>query len=109
MIAALHAALPAAGLVVWAIRFLAVYAVTALACERGWDRSVVTAMVLATAALGLALNGLIAVHGLRLARGPTNGALPVLGGIAAGIAALSSLAIVLEAIPALLIPICAAS
>ena len=60
------AALPVAGLAVWAVRFIAVYAVTALACERGWSPSVVTATVLATAALGLALNAAIIAAGLRL-------------------------------------------
>lgn len=102
-----RAALPVAGLAIWAARFVAVYAVTAVACAKGWDTAIVTAAILSTAALGLALNAMIVAAGLRLARASEAGAAPALGAVGAGIAALSSLAIVLETLPALIVPVCA--
>ena len=90
------------------MRFGVVYGFTALSCERGWDSSVIIGVVLGSAALALALNALVVLAGLRRMRKPDAGAAPFLGGLGAAIAALSSLAVVLEAIPTLVLPVCAA-
>lgn len=86
------------GVIVWALHFGALYGLTALACARGWQSLVVPSIALATA-LAAILALLIVVAGWRRrARFES--------WMTAGIAALALVAIVWEAIPVLIVPIC---
>lgn len=106
-----------AGLVVWAGHFTAIYAISALACERGLATRVlfglpwVPALVCLTTLLALVLLGLVirpALKGL---------AVPLMDGgeaepgftrwFAASTALLAALAVVFETVPVLMLPDCA--
>jgi hypothetical protein len=105
-----------AGLVIWAVRFLAAYIFTALACARGWADAAVGAVGLVPAVVGLFT--LIAVAAcaavlfraavqLRAApRGPAEENFRFIHLMAGSIAALALLAIIWETLPVFVIPIC---
>lgn len=105
-----------AGLVVWAGHFTLVYAVTALACERGtmdrslwglpWVQAVVgIATVLALVTLALLLRPALREPRASLTEGGE--AEPrFTHWVAAVTASISALAVVFQAIPALLLPEC---
>ena len=87
----------AAGVVVWAAHFTAVYGYTALACERSHAGGIAW-MVSAATVLAAAAAALIAWRSLRQGRADW---------LSAGVAALALFAIVLEGLPAWIVPPCA--
>ncbi len=108
--------LPVAGLAVWAMHFGAVYALSATACERGWvDRTLfglpwLPAMVGLATLLALLLLALAFRPALQRPRGPW-----IDGGeseprftrwFAGSAAVLATLAVLFQALPALLLPGC---
>ncbi|MCW5695586.1 MAG: hypothetical protein KIS96_02505 [Bauldia sp.] len=93
-----------AGLIVWAVRFLAVYGFTAIACVNGWSGAV-PVVIVAASVVAIAVNGVVIAAGLRR-NGSEAGRF--LGLIAAAVAALSIIAIVFETLPAFLVDACAA-
>lgn len=100
-------ALLVAGLAVWAVRFLAVYGFTALACERGWSSGLVASFAVATAIVSIGVNVWVMVLGIRRTRGGSEEeASPFLGTVGAAGAALSTLAILLETIAVLIVSAC---
>lgn len=103
------------GLIIWIVRFLAVYGFTGLYCARpDWPGeiagiSVPVLVVGATTLVALGLDAAIIAHGVaRLrpspARGSENGRF--VHHVAVAVAGLGALAIVWETLPLLLIPIC---
>ncbi|MBX9753074.1 MAG: hypothetical protein K5Q68_26035 [Roseococcus sp.] len=105
--------LSAAGLAVWAGHFTVIYAVTALACERGLTGRMLLGLPLVPAMVGLATLLALALLGLVMR--------PGLPGItdraqetephftrwfAAATALLSALAVLFQAVPAMLLPNC---
>jgi hypothetical protein len=108
--------LSVAGLVVWAGHFTAIYAATAIACERGMAERALLGVPLVPALVALATLLALALLGLVLRRAMTVLAAPLLEGgkgeprftrwLAASNAALAALAIALQALPALLLPGC---
>lgn len=106
-----------AGLLIWASHFTVIYAVNALACERGWadDRVIgmdyvpFMIMVATLVAVGtLALVGVLAYLGrtpdLRDASGVRVSAF--LRKLTMTIVGLSLLAVIYEAVPAFIVPTC---
>jgi hypothetical protein len=88
-----------AGVIIWALHFGAIYGVTALACARGWEGMVAPAIAGATGAAVLASAAVI-VAGWRR-RGIFE------YWLSATVASFGLIAIVYEAIPILMVPICA--
>lgn len=88
----------ASGVIVWALHFAAVYGFTALACARGWSAAVAPAIATATALAALAALAIV-VAGMRKRTEFDSW-------LMAGIAALSLVAILWEAIAVLLVPAC---
>ena len=106
-----------AGLILWAVRFLAAYSFTAIACTRGWSDAVLAGID--AVPLGVGLLTLASALGCAavLAR-----AVPRLGFtasdadaeentrfvhfIAATVAALALLAVIWETLPVFLVPVC---
>ncbi len=108
-----------AGLIIWATRFLFVYAFVALACARGFAEGAIAgigivpvAIVVATVA-ALAANGWVIIRGAVRARSGAaeadqHDSALFIGYVAAAVAALSIIAIVWETLPALVVPVCTA-
>lgn len=106
------------GLVIWAVRFLAVYSFTAIACSRGWDAEVVQGIGLVPLGIGIATAAAVAASAVLLlgAAWRLRKMRSVLGGeaenrrfvqySAGGIAALAILSILWEVVPLYFIPIC---
>jgi hypothetical protein len=105
-----------AGLVIWAVRFLAAYIFTALACARGWADAAVGEVGLVAAVVSLltlvaaagcgAILFYAAVHLRRVARDPAEETVRFIHVMAGSIAALGLLAIIWETLPVFVIPIC---
>ena len=89
------------GALIWAVHFAAIYAMTSLLCARGAARGVVVGAVVVVTLLALAATIAVIVTSGKAAQ--RDGFLPW---IATGVAALAALAIVWEALPALLVPAC---
>lgn len=87
-----------AGVIVWVLHFAAIYGITALACARGWNALVVPAIAVATGVAVLAALAII-VAGWRR-RGEFE------SWLSATIAGFALIAIVYEAIPVLMVPVC---
>ena len=86
------------GVVIWALHFGAIYGLTGLACARGWPEAVTPGVALATVVAALlALAVLVAGWRRRV---------QFESWMTAGIAALALVAIVWEALPVLIVPIC---
>lgn len=108
--------LSAAGLVVWAGHFTLVYAVTALACERGLLGRSLFGLPLVPALVGLATLLALALLVLLLRPALAGLGTPLTEGgeaeprftrwFAASTTLLATLAVVFEAVPALLLPGC---
>jgi hypothetical protein len=79
------------GAIVWAVHFMAIYGITALACARGFPAAVPWAIGITTA---LALAAVIAI-------------IVFSSRITAGVAGIALIAIIWEAIPVLVMPACA--
>lgn len=86
------------GVVIWALHFGTIYGLTGLACARGWQSLVPPGIALATA-LAAILACAVLVAGWR-------GRAQFESWMTAGIAALALVAIVWEALPVLVVPIC---
>jgi hypothetical protein len=101
-----------AGLLIWALHFLIVYATTALACARGFaDASlfgigVVQLTVLVATVAGLVAVGAITLAGFRWARRTDDAGASFVRWLTGSIALLSFLAIAWDGLPALLVPAC---
>jgi hypothetical protein len=89
------------GALIWAVHFAVIYATTSLLCARGASRGVVVGAVGVATLMALAATIAVFVRSGRAAA--REGFLPWM---AAGIAGLAALAIVWEALPALLVPAC---
>jgi hypothetical protein len=89
----------AAGIAIWALHFAAAYGFTALACARGWEAAVPWVVGGAT----LAAVGAIAL--LTLALWPRRA--HFIEWMAIAVAALALVAILLEAVPVMMVPPCA--
>jgi hypothetical protein len=104
------------GLIIWAVRFLAAYIFTALACARGWDDSAVGEVGLVAAVVSfltlVAVTGCgailfhAAVHLRRAPPEPAEENVRFIHVMAGSIAALALLAIIWETLPVFVIPIC---
>jgi hypothetical protein len=101
-----------AGLIVWAVRFLAVYSFAGLACARGWaDGSMnpVIPFIVATAAIGIGICAAVALHAIsRLqtkAAGDSEGDRFVYA-TAALVSGIAALAIAWETVPVFIVPAC---
>lgn len=88
-----------AGILVWAVHFAAVYGIAALGCARGWAHAVPASIGAVTLVAAVAAAALVVAGWRRRARFEH--------WLSASIAAFALLAIVLEAIPAWLVPTCA--
>jgi hypothetical protein len=104
-----------AGLTIWALRFVAAYSFTAIACSRGWDaasgRIGPVAMGVAALSLVAALGcAAIAAHAFVAIRaapaGEADDNRPFIHYVAASVALLGLLAIVWETVPLGIVPIC---
>ncbi len=87
------------GPLLWALHFALVYGFTALACARGFPHAVPSAVAAATLVLGALTASVI----LRNARRRSE----FIDWLAAALGGFALLAIVLEAIPAFMVPACA--
>ena len=87
-----------AGVIIWALHFTAIYGLTALACARGWEALVPPAIAVATAVAVLASAAVI-VAGWRRRDVFEHW-------LSATIAGFGLIAIVYEAIPVLVVPVC---
>jgi hypothetical protein len=86
------------GVMVWALHFTAIYGITGLACARGWHSLVLPSIAVATALAAIASIAIVAAALPRRAQFEY--------WMSACLAALALLAIVWEAIPVFLVPIC---
>jgi hypothetical protein len=87
-----------AGVIIWALHFTALYGVTALACARGWEGVVPSAIAGATA-LAVVAAAAVMVAGWRRRS-------VFEYWLSATVAGFGLIAIVYEAIPVLVVPIC---
>jgi hypothetical protein len=103
------------GLTIWALRFAAAYAFTAIVCARGWDApdgalGVAPVGVALMSAAALAGCAAIAAHAVRRLRSapaaPSEEARRFVHYVAATVALLGALAIAWETLPALVVPAC---
>ena len=88
------------GLLVWAAHFGVLYGTTGLACARDFSESVPWTIAGATLAAVVA-NGVLAVSGLRVAASGD-----ILDWLTASGAAISTVTVVWQALPVLMVPIC---
>ncbi len=88
------------GLLVWGAHFGMLYGATGLACARDFSASVPWTIAGATLAAVVA-NGALAVSGVRAAASGD-----ILDWLTVSIAAISMLAVVWQALPVLMVPIC---
>jgi hypothetical protein len=106
------------GLVVWAVRFLAVYIITALACAREWADvqmagvPILPAALVAATFVGLAACGVLLVRSARALRAGgaegAEGTSSFVHAVAALVAGLAALAMIWETLPVLFVPVCTA-
>lgn len=87
-----------AGVIIWALHFTAIYGVTALACARGWETVVPPAIAVATA-LAVLASAAVIVAGWRRRD-------VFEYWLSAAIAGFGLIAIVYEAVPVLVVPVC---
>ena len=87
-----------AGVIIWVLHFMAIYGITALACARGMTGLVVPAIAVSTIAAG-ALAITVIVAGWRRRESFEHWLSATIGGLAL-------LAIVFEALPVLILPVC---
>jgi hypothetical protein len=95
------------GALIWAVHFIAIYGFTTLACARGfatmqWLGVGIVAWAIGAATM-IALVAAVAVAVYATRTVPVNG---FTEWITAGVAALAALAIVWEALPAIMVPAC---
>jgi hypothetical protein len=95
------------GALIWAVHFIAIYGFTSLACARGlattqWLGIGIVAWTIGAATM-IALAAAVAVIVSATRTAPVNG---FTEWITAGVAALAALAIVWEALPAIMVPAC---
>jgi hypothetical protein len=101
-----------AGLVVWAVRFLAVYSFAGLACARAWADGMANPIVLfmvATAAIGIGICAAVALHARSRLRRNAAGVVEgdrFIHATAALVAGIAALAIAWETVPAFFVPAC---
>jgi hypothetical protein len=104
-----------AGLTIWALRFVAAYAFTAIACSRGWEAagervgavSIGVAALSLIAALGCAAIAACAFVAMRAApAGQTEENQRFIHYVAASVALLALVAILWETAPLVIVPIC---
>jgi hypothetical protein len=88
------------GLLVWAVHFGVLYGATGLACARDFPASVPWTIGGVTLA-AIVTNGALAVSGVRAA---TSG--DILDWLTVSVAAISTLAVIWQALPVLMVPIC---
>jgi hypothetical protein len=103
------------GLVIWAVRFLAVYSFIGLSCARGWvdpgggfgalQIAVVLSSVVALAGCAAILLRAVA-HVRNRAPDETEENTPFIHYVAGSVAAFAALAIVFEGLPFFLVPVC---
>ena len=98
------------GPVVWAIHFLAIYGFTAIACARpdGRGTAIVPAFILTVTVAAVAVLGatiVLAMRDHKRSSGPP-GVSRFVHGLTAATAALVIVAVVWEALPVLLVPVC---
>jgi hypothetical protein len=86
------------GVVIWALHFGAIYGLTGLACARGWQEVVPPGVALATVVAAILALAVLVAGWRRRAQFES--------WMTAGIAALALVAIVWEALPVLIVPIC---
>jgi len=87
-----------AGAIIWALHFIAIYSVTALACARALPRAVPFAIAAATL-LAAGVTAALIVKGYR-------GRASFIGWMTASVAALALVAIVYESVGAVVLPPC---
>jgi hypothetical protein len=87
-----------AGVIIWALHFAAVYGFTALACARGWHGAVLP-FILTASLLAASAVGEVIVAGLRRRT-------EFEGWMSAAVGGFALVAIVYEAIPVLIVPVC---
>jgi hypothetical protein len=87
-----------AGVIVWTLHFAAIYGVTGLACARGWTSIIAPSIGAATALAAAACIAIIVAGWRRRAEFES--------WLSASVGALALVAIVYEAIPVLIVPIC---
>lgn len=88
-----------AGVIVWAVHFAGIYGITALACARGWNALVAPAIGAATAAAVIVVLAVIVAGWRRREEFES--------WLSATLGAFALVAILYEAIPVLIVPICA--
>jgi hypothetical protein len=99
-------------MLIWAAHFLAIYAFTAIACERGLASTRVLEIGIVSWAIGVAtLAAAVAIvmlirAAMRGGAHSRDGALAFVHWISAATAGLALVAIVWEALPVLLVPVC---
>ena len=86
------------GVVIWALHFGAIYGLTGLACARGWQEMVPPGIGLATVVAAILAVAVVVAGWRRRAQFES--------WMTAGIAALALVAILWEALPVLIVPIC---
>ena len=104
------------GLIVWAVRFLAVYIFTALACARGWAEAelagigLVPASIVLATLLGVGACLVLIVHARRriALRPEGDDNARFVHAVAALVAGIAIVAMVWETVPAFLVTACAA-
>lgn len=87
-----------AGVIVWTLHFAAIYGVTGLACARAWTSIIGPSIGAATALAATACIAIIVAGWRRRAEFES--------WLSASVAALALVAIVYEAIPVLIVPLC---
>ena len=105
-----------AGLIIWAVRFLAAYIFTALACARGWSDAAAGAVGLVPAVVtlftliaGIGCAVILVRAAVHVRERPTDAAeenTRFIHYLAGSVAALGLLAILWETLPVFLVPIC---
>lgn len=105
----------AGGGIVWAVHFLILYGLAALACARGFAAAslfgigAVPAVIAVATTLAVAGTGILVRRGLAAMRAGAAAGDPTrrfLGSVAAGLAALAALAIAYEGLAFLMLPLC---
>lgn len=102
-----------AGLIVWMVRFLAVYLIAEAICSRGWEATTIAgigilpAFIVGSAVVAILLDVWIALIAYRrLQFADTDFSSRFMASVALAVAAISVLAIVWEALPVFILPAC---
>ncbi len=102
-----------AGLIVWAVRFLAVYLLTEAVCARGEEGAsllglgVLPAFIVVSAIVGIAINvWLIVVGTVRTRNADSDSREHFIAFVGATVAVMSIVAITWETLPTFLLPVC---